>query len=155
MICPNCQANVSGQGPCPYCGTYVDPAQDAQQGYYQQQGYNQNDYYSQSNYQPRYNQPQPIRPQSQGNFVKVLVLGIVGLALSCGFWTAVPGLIISIIGLVQGNNYINTYGDVSNQARIGRRLAIAGIIVGAICSVLLIFVIIAIAETPTSILYYY
>ncbi len=114
MNCQNCGANVDGKAFCAQCGAPV-----AQQAPYQQVPYN-------------------AIPQQQtlGNPTKVLVLGIVGLALS---FMGIPGLIVSIIGLVQANKYIAQYGNVANQVRIGRRLAIAGLIVGIVFTVIWIF----------------
>ncbi len=58
----------------------------------------------------------------------------------------IVGLIFSIIALKKANNYIATYGDISNQVRIGRRLAIAGLIVSIIFTIFwLIYIIVIIA----------
>ncbi len=55
-------------------------------------------------------------------------------------------MIFSIIALKKANNYIATYGDISNQVRIGRRLAIAGLIVSIIFTIFwLIYIIVIIA----------
>ena len=59
----------------------------------------------------------------------VLVFGIIGLALS---GTGILGLIFSIIALSKAKSYIRTYGPIATQANIGRRLAIAGLIVSII-----------------------
>ena len=105
MNCQNCGANVDGKAFCPQCGAQVQaPAQPSY------------------NYNTGYNQP----AAPQGNPTNVLVFGIIGLALST---MGIVGLIFSIIALKKANNYIATYGDISNQVRIGRRLAIAGLIV--------------------------
>lgn len=61
-----------------------------------------------------------------GNPTPVLVFGIIGLAFS---GSGVIGLIFSIIALSKARAYIAQYGDVANQVRIGRRLAIAGLII--------------------------
>lgn len=106
MNCQNCGANVDGKAFCAQCGAPVG-------------------------------QPAPVQapynaiPQQQtlGNPTKVLVFGIIGLAL-CEL--GIVGLIFSIIGLVQANKYIAQYGNVSNQVRIGRRLAIAGFVLSII-----------------------
>ena len=67
-----------------------------------------------------YVQAQPA--QAQGSPSNVLVFGILGLAF-CE--TGILGIIFSIIGLSKAKNYIATYGDVSNQVRVGKRLSIA------------------------------
>ena len=79
------------------------------------------------NYNGGYNQP----AAPQGNPTNVLVFGIVGL-------------IFSIIGLKKANNYIATYGNIANQVRIARILAIAGMIVSIVMIVFWIIYIIAI-----------
>lgn len=124
MNCQNCGANVDGKAFCAQCGAPVG-------------------------------QPAPVQapynaiPQQQtlGNPTKVLVFGIIGLALS-GF--GIIGLIFSIIGLVQANKYIAQYGNVANQVRIGRRLAIAGLIISIIMTVFWIFMIIIVAVAAAS-----
>lgn len=74
--------------------------------------------------------------QRKGNPTKVLVFGIIGLALcSTGFL----GLIFSVIGLVQASRYRAQYGTISKQANIGRGLAIAGLILSILC--LIVYVI--------------
>ena len=118
MNCQNCGANVDGRAFCPQCGAQV-----------------------QASAQPNYNYNQPAAPQ--GNPTNVLVFGIIGLALST---MGIVGLIFSIIALKKANNYIATYGDISNQVRIGRRLAIAGLIVSIIFTIFwLIYIIVIIA----------
>ena len=106
MNCQNCGANVDGKAFCPQCGAPVN---------------------QQAPVQAPYNAVQPQQPL--GNPTKVLVFGIIGLAL-CEL--GIVGLIFSIIGLVQANKYIAQYGNVSNQVRIGRRLAIAGLILSIV-----------------------
>lgn len=121
MNCQNCGANVDGKAFCPQCGAPVQaPAQ--------QYGYNQ-----------------PAAPQ--GNPTKVLVFGILALALS---ELGIVGLIFAIIGLKSSGNYIATYGNISNQVRIGRRLAIAGLVVSIIFTVFYTFIIIAAIVAGTS-----
>ena len=62
----------------------------------------------------------------------------------------IVGLIFSIIGLKKANNYIATYGNISNQVRIARRLAIAGLVVSIIFTVFYTFIIIAAIVAGTS-----
>lgn len=130
MNCQNCGANVDGKAFCPQCGAQVQaPAQPSY------------------NYNGGYNQP----AAPQGNPTKVLVFGILGLALS---GLGVVGLIFSIIGLKQANNYIATYGNISNQVRIARRLAIAGMIVSIIMTVIwvlyIVIIVVAVASSGGS-----
>ena len=76
---------------------------------------------------------------------------------ACVLWGHIPaaeyrkvivGLIFSILGLTKANQYIAAYGDVSNQVRIGRRLAIAGLILSIVCLLLLILLIVLIVSNP-------
>lgn len=62
---------------------------------------------------------------------KILVFGIIGLALC----SAVVGLIFSIMAMVKGNRFISANGNISKQVSIGRKLAIAGLILSIICLV--------------------
>ena len=77
--------------------------------------------------------------QNSGSPTKVLVFSIIGLAL-CE--SGILGLIFSIIGLVQAKKYVAQYGDVSNQVRIARRLAIAGLILSIVCIVIYVIAIV-------------
>lgn len=61
--------------------------------------------------------------QTLGSPVKVLVFGILSIALA-----GIVGLIFSIVTLSKASQYIATYGDIANQVRIGKRLAIVGLI---------------------------
>ncbi len=126
MNCQNCGANVDGKAFCPQCGAQVQaPAQPSY------------------NYNTGYNQP----AAPQGNPTNVLVFGIIGLALST---MGIVGLIFSIIALKKANNYIATYGNISNQVRIGRRLAIAGLVVSIICTIIYVLIFVAAIVAGTS-----
>ena len=126
MNCQNCGANVDGKAFCPQCGAQVQaPAQPSY------------------NYNGGYNQP----AAPQGNPTNVLVFGILSLALS---ELGIVGLIFSIIGLKKANNYIATYGDIANQVRIGRRLAIAGLVVSIIFTIIYVLIFVAAIVAGTS-----
>ncbi len=126
MNCQNCGANVDGKAFCPQCGAQVQaPAQPSY------------------NYNTGYNQP----AAPQGNPTNVLVFGIIGLALST---MGIVGLIFSIIALKKANNYIATYGDIANQVRIGRRLAIAGLVVSIIFTIIYVLIFVAAIVAGTS-----
>ena len=126
MNCQNCGANVDGKAFCPQCGAQVQaPAQPSY------------------NYNTGYNQP----AAPQGNPTNVLVFGILGLALS---ELGIVGLIFSIIALKKANNYIATYGDIANQVRIGRRLAIAGLVVSIIFTIIYVLIFVAAIVAGTS-----
>lgn len=117
MNCEKCGAPVDGKAFCSQCGAPV----------------------AQAGGQP----PQPLQQPGQtlGNPTKVLVFGILSLALSGGF----VGIIFGIIGLVQAKQYNQTYGPVSKQVNIGRGLSIAGIIVSIVCLIICIACIIFVA----------
>ncbi len=112
MNCQNCGAEVGDKRFCPQCGAQVQTAPAATPA------------------------AAPAQPASQGNYTQVLVFGILGLAL--GASTGIVGLIFSILGIRKANEYIATYGDISTQVRIGKRLAIAGLIVSIVMIVLYI-----------------
>lgn len=87
---------------------------------------------------------------AQGSPSKVLVFGILGLAF--GLSTGILGLIFSIIGLKMAGNYIASYGDISNQVRVGKRLSIAGLII-SICAIvfwiaLIVIIVVAASNDP-------
>ncbi len=74
-----------------------------------------------------------------GNPTPVLVWGIVGLGFSVTFYLSFLGIIFSLIGLHKARQYNEFTGYApSNMARIGRRLSIAGVIVGIILTIALI-----------------
>ncbi len=61
---------------------------------------------------------------------------------------------------VKANNYIATYGDISTQVRIGRRLAIAGLVVSIIMTIFwilwIILIVVAIGNAnPGTVRYSY
>ena len=136
MNCQNCGANVDGKAFCPQCGAQVQAP--AQPSYNYNTGYNQ-----------------PVAPQ--GNPTNVLVFGIIGLAFS---GLGIVGLIFSIIGLKKANNYIATYGNISTQVRIGRILAIVGLVVSMIMTIVwilwIILIVVAIGNAnPGTVRYSY
>ena len=111
MNCVKCGAPVDGKAYCPQCGTPTAQMNGQQPG------------------------------QTLGNPSKVLVFGILSLALSSG----IIGIIFGIIGLVQANRYNQTYGPVSKQVSIGKGLSIAGIVVSGLCLIVCITVICVVA----------
>ena len=113
MFCNKCGADFQGQAYCPRCGA---PASASAPNMAAQPGTVNN----------------PACKQ-------VLIYGILGLALGCA--TGIVGLIFSILGLKKANSFINTYGDISNQVRIGRRLSIAGLIVSIAMIVLVVTIV--------------
>lgn len=93
---------------------------------------------------------------SLGNPTPVLVWGIVGLAFSLTFYLSFLGVIFSIVGLRKANTYNEfTRYAPSTKAKIGKRLSIAGIIVGIIMTILLILFIVGLASIGRQSYYYY
>lgn len=122
MRCTNCGNEVSGGSFCPQCGAPL-----AQQPVQQ---YPANSYQAQ---QPPVNAVQPPVTQTLGNPTQVLVFGILSLALAL---EGGVGLIFSIISLVKASKYRAAFDDVPEQVRIGRRLALIGMVVSILIIIL-------------------
>ncbi len=73
-----------------------------------------------------------------GSTTPTLVFGILGLSFSCSFCLSILGIIFSIIGLCKANRAVDIIANTSRNVNIGRRLAIAGLIVGIITTVLFV-----------------
>jgi len=111
-----------------------DSQQNSQQDFQQDSQQNsQQSWYNQFNYTPPQQDCTPCAPSANYNG-----LSIAGFSLSCAaiifnFFFGLPGivgLILSIIGLCQCNK----------RSEKGRGLAIAGIVIGAVLTLLMIFV---------------
>ena len=166
MFCPNCGNHIldANASFCPNCGARLnsftqgndqssaqqDFQQDSQQDFQQdsqqnsQQNFQQDSqqnsqqdsqqsWYNQFNYTPPQQDCTPCAPSANYNG-----LSIAGFSLSCAaiifnFLFGLPGivgLILSIVGLCQCNK----------RSEKGRGLAIAGIVIGAVLTLLMIFV---------------
>lgn len=114
MLCEKCGAAINENiRICPQCGTPI-------------RGEEQN-ITSNSTYQG------PL-----GNTTPVLVWGIIGLAFALIFYFNILGIIFSIVGLKKANAYNEFTGDAqSKKVKIGKKLSIAGVIVGSISFVLM------------------
>lgn len=135
MRCTNCGTEVPGGSFCPQCG-----AQLVQEQAYQ---YQVNPYAA----QPPSNAVQTPGTQTLGNPTQVLVFGILGLALS---ELGIVGLIFSILALTKASKYIETYGNVSTQVRVGRGLAIGGLVVSILAILYIIFLIVVVCIVVAS-----
>lgn len=137
MFCRNCGQELADKVAfCPHCGTQVGEIDVNPQYVGNEQGNGQN------NGQTCVNQHAPV----QNNGLKSNVLAVIGFVLS--FFVPVvgvpiAGLICSIIG----------FGKAKNEGADRKGLALAGIIVGAVCSALQI--IIGIVEYSTIMDYIY
>ncbi len=167
MLCPNCGNHIldANASFCPNCGAQLnsftqgndqssaqqDSQQDSQQNSQQdsqqnsqqdfqqdsQQNSQQNSqqsWYNQFNYTPPQQDCTPCAPSANYNG-----LSIAGFSLSCAAIISnillfglpgIVGLILSIVGLCQCNK----------RSEKGRGLAIAGIVIGAVLTLLMIFV---------------
>lgn len=151
MFCPNCGNHIldANASFCPNCGAQLnsftqgndqssaqqDFQQDSQQNSQQDSQQNsqqdsQQSWYNQFNYTPPQQDCTPCAPSANYNG-----LSIAGFSLSCAailsniFLFGLPGvvgLILSIVGLCQCNN----------RSEKGRGLAIAGIAIGAVLTLL-------------------
>ena len=88
---------------------------------------------------------------SLGDPKPVLVWGILGLAFACTFFLSFLGIIFSAVGLKKANAYnqFTNFAD-SGQAKTGRALSKAGLIVGIILTVLCVIYVIVIVAALTS-----
>ncbi len=80
----------------------------------------------------------------------VLVWGIIGLAFSCTFYFSFLGIIFSAVGLNKFKAFYAATGYDAGKAKVGRILAKVGLILGivltAICALVLLILIGAIAS---------
>ena len=145
MFCPNCGSNIPDASAsfCPNCGAKLnsfaqDSTQSSAQQNFQQDSQqdsrqdSQQSWYNQFNYTPPQQDSTPYASAEKYNG-----LSIAGFSVSCAaiifniFLVGLPGvvgLILSIIGLNQCND----------RSEKGRGLAIAGIAIGAILTLLMI-----------------
>ena len=141
MFCPNCGNHIldANASFCPNCGAQLNSftqgndqssaQQDSQQNSQQD---SQQSWYNQFNYTPPQQDCTPCAPSANYNG-----LSIAGFSLSCAAIISnillfglpgIVGLILSIIGLCQCNK----------RSEKGRGLAIAGIAIGAVLTLLMI-----------------
>lgn len=137
MFCPNCGNHIldANASFCPNCGAQLNSfAQDSTQSSARQdsQQDSQQSWYNQFNYTPPQQDCTPCAPSANYNG-----LSIAGFSLSCAAIISnillfglpgIVGLILSIVGLCQCNK----------RSEKGRGLAIAGIVIGAVLTLLMI-----------------
>lgn len=148
MFCPNC-GNKIGEGAlfCASCGTKVEaPAAPVQPAYeaVQQPAYEavQQPAYE-AVQQPAYQIPQqPVQvapvvnnandPELNSLATNTMIFGIIGLALS---ELGIPGIILSSIAMNKAAEFESKAGSLYGKAKVGRRLAKPGKIVGIIMTI--------------------
>ena len=87
---------------------------------------------------------EPVEENSfKGNETKIMVFGILGLALS-----GIIGLFFASSVLSMSKSYIAAYGDISTRVMTGRRLAIAGLIVSIVLIVAAVIFIVVLINNP-------
>ena len=149
MFCPNCGNDIPDASAsfCPNCGAKLNSfAQDStqssaqpdfQQNFQQDSQQNsqqdsQQSWCNQFNYTPPQQDRTPYAPAAGYNGLSIAGFSVSCAAILCNFvlfgLPGVVGLILSIVGLCQCNN----------RSEKGRGLAIAGIAIGAILSLLMI-----------------
>ncbi len=97
--------------------------------------------------QPAYASAVPMEDPSS-----ILTWGIVGLV--CAFLFNILGIIFSAISLNKAKNYAARFGYLPEQARTGRGLALAGLIIGIVSVVLTILLLILYFALVASIMQY-
>ena len=68
--------------------------------------------------------------------VTVLILSIIGLALSSSFFCCVPGIIMSAIAKAKANQYLEMNMPYSKMVKVGGILSKVGLILGIVFAVL-------------------
>ena len=140
MFCPNCGNHIldANASFCPNCGAQLNSftrgndQSSAQQDSQQNSQQDLQSWYNQFNYTPPQQDCTPCAPSANYNG-----LSIAGFSLSCAAIISnillfglpgIVGLILSIVGLCQCNK----------RSEKGRGLAIAGIVIGAVLTLLMI-----------------
>lgn len=148
MFCQNCGNQLTeGAAFCGQCGAKVaEPAAPQQPTYEAPQSAPQPAYEAP---QPAYSAPQtsytvpqpapvvaPARPQEDPELNELakstMIMGIIGLALS---ELGLPGLIVSNIAMKKAAEFESKAGGLFGKAKVGRRLAKPGKIVGLIMTI--------------------
>lgn len=75
-------------------------------------------------------------PQKKSLEIKTLVWAIFGFAFSASFFLAPLGIVFSAISRAQLKKYLKRYGELTPRTSVGRDLAIAGLVIGIIFTVL-------------------
>lgn len=134
---------------------------DFRQNNYQQANFQQNNFqqanfqqanFQQANYQQANYQQAPFqetKPQGYADYESAslskgaLVFGILGLSFACTVYLSILGIVFSAIGLGKAGAFAAREGSLYGKAKVGRGLALGGLIAGIVFAVLLLFIVIA------------
>lgn len=122
-----------------------------QQNNFQQGPYQQNNYQQANFQQANYQQApfQETKPQGYADYESAalsksaLVFGILGLSFACTVYFSILGIVFSAIGLGKAGAFAAREGSLYGKAKVGRGLALGGLIAGIVFAVLLLFIVIA------------
>lgn len=130
-----------GPGQQPGWGpSYGQPASGQQQPGYGQQPYGQPGYGQQPYGQPGYGYGYPAAPKQDGQALAAMIVGILALALSCGYGCSLVGAPVALFLGLSARKRI----DASNGQLGGRGMAQAGFVMGVIGTILLVLAIVAV-----------
>ena len=147
MKCPKCGSEVPENIKfCPICGSPMpesagSPEPARQETSWQEPLYKDPAPISEApSYQDVYQMPAPAGsgsdPSEAGASKSILIMGIIGIALSTmPFLVSIAGIIISAICRGKVKNYIARYGEVHGKAKVGAILSKIGLILSIIMTV--------------------
>ncbi len=135
MLCKNCGASLNENVKfCPECGTPRTVAAPASEASSEPKAPMYTTSAPEYTYaQPAYAQAVPYEDPSP-----ILTWGIVGLI--CAFIFNVLGIIFSAIAISKAKHYADRYGVLPDQARTGRGLGLAGLIISILSLVLTLLI---------------
>ena len=124
---------------------------DFRQNNYQQANFQQNNFQQANFQQANYQQApfQETKPQGYADYESAslskgaLVFGILGLSFACTVYLSILGIVFSAIGLGKAGAFAAREGSLYGKAKVGRGLALGGLIAGIVFAVLLLFIVIA------------
>ena len=67
----------------------------------------------------------------------ILILGIVAVACAVSYIGAIGGIICGAIGLAKAKKFVEENGQVFGKAKVGKFLALGGLIYGSVCTAIL------------------
>lgn len=178
MFCSNCGNQIpDGARFCGKCGTPVEMPQQQQpvqpqpeaqpqaqvqseQPVYQQPVYQQPIYQQQTYQQNVYQQESVVDPFYQDMINSAagsaLTWGILSLVFACTFYLSFLGIIFACVAFSKANNYKRLNNNIlSGKAKVGRGLALGGLIAGIVMTFILFLFVIVIGEATSEVYDYY